>query len=221
MKKLLLSIITILAIALVAVTAIKGIKIGQLSILGISQIKDEDETLEEKIKEATKLASTDFQKKMDDLNEEIKKLEKEKTSYEEMISVSTDSEVQAANQSYKYTIDMLYIIIENHAKTDGVNITMNLSRGSSGAEDVYNINFTAVGPYVGIEEFITDIEDNSKLGFKIEEFRMLPSSDNKNSVQATFTCKDITITGLSSNSLTAVTSTTNTTNTTTEDNTAK
>ena len=57
----------------------------------------------------------------------------------------------------------------------------------------------ATGSYVGIEEFITGIEDDSKLGFKIENFSMKSSSENGGEVQATFVCKDITIQGISNN----------------------
>jgi len=119
-----------------------------------------------------------------------------------MVNVSTDSEIEAANQSYDYKIDFLLIRVENHAKSEGVTIKMELVRGSSGAEDVYNINFTATGPYIGIADFIANIEDDSKLGFRIEDFRMTALSDeNTNTVQATFTCKNISIEGISTNNL--------------------
>lgn len=72
MKKLLLTIITILIFILAGITIIKGFKIGGLDILGISDIKAKNDQLDEKIKQATKLASTDYQKKMDNLNEAIK-----------------------------------------------------------------------------------------------------------------------------------------------------
>jgi len=213
MKKLLIGIITLLLIILVVITVIKGISIGGLSMLGIPQIKAEDEGLDVSIKEATKLASTDYEKKLNELNEALKKLKTEKNTYEEMVNVSTDSEVIAASQSYTYEIDMLYIRVENHAKSEGVNLKLDIRTSSSGATDTYNLEFTATGAYVQIEEFITDIEDDSKLGFKIENFKMTPSSTDGSEVQATFTCKDISIIGLSSGSSSAnTTSTSNTTN---------
>lgn len=199
MKKLLLSIIVVLIIIITGVTIVNGFQIGGLTILGITEIRSENDKLDTTIKQATKLASTDYQKKIDSLNETIKKLETEKNNYEDMVSVSTDSEVQAANQSYDYMIDFLLIRIENHAKSEGVTMKMDVTRSSSGAENVYNLNFTATGPYVGIEEFITNIEDDSKLGFKIEDFKMIASSESSNTVQATFVCKDISIGGISSN----------------------
>ncbi len=221
MKKLLLSIVVILVIILTGITIVKGFQIGGLEILGITQIKDENDKLEETVKQATKLASTEYQKKIDDLNGAIKKLETEKSKYEDMVNVSTDSEVQAANQSYENKIEFLYVRIENHAKSEGVTLKMDVTRSSSGAQNVYNLNFTATGTYVGIEEFITNIEDDSKLGFKIEDFKMMASSENGNTVQATFTCRDISINGISSNTVTTTPTNpdiTNTNENTTETN---
>lgn len=202
MKKLLLSIITILMLLLIGITIIKGFQIGKLNILGITEIKNKNDELDKKINQATKLASTDYQKRIDDLNDTIKKLENEKNKYQDMVNVSTESEVETANQSYDYQIEFLWITIENHAKSEGVKMKMELTRSSSGAQNVYNLNFTATGPYIGIEEFITDIEDDSKLGFKIEDFKMIAeTSEDSNTVQATFTCKDISIDGISTNSM--------------------
>lgn len=215
MKKLLLSIVIILVIILTGITVVNGFQIGELTILGITGIKEKNEELDTTIKQATKLASTDYQKKIDNLNETIKKLESEKSKYDDMVDVSTDSEVQAANQSYENMIEFLLIRIENHAKAEGVTMKMDVTRSSSGAENVYNLNFTATGAYVGIEEFITDIEDDSKLGFKIEDFKMTASSENGSTVQATFTCRDISINGISSSAVNT------TTNSNTENNTVQ
>lgn len=199
MKKLLISLIIILSLVLTGTTIAKGLQIGKINVLGISEIKEENEKLDDKVKEATKSASTDYQKNLDDLNAAIKKLESEKSNYEDLVNVSTDSEVESANQNYNYMIDFLLIRVENHAKSVGVTMKMDVTRSSSGAENVYNLNFTATGSYVGIEEFITGIEDDSKLGFKIENFSMKSSSENGGEVQATFVCKDITIQGISNN----------------------
>ena len=98
MKKLLITAIIILLIILTGITMIKGINVGKLSVLGIKDIKKEDEQLNTTIQQATKLASTEYQKKINDLNDQIKKLENEKQEYEEMVNVSTESQTQTANQ---------------------------------------------------------------------------------------------------------------------------
>lgn len=232
MKKLLICIIIILVLILTGITIVNGLEIGNFKILGITEIKKQNEDLDNKIKEATKLASTDYQKKLDDLDKTVKEFEKTKTSYEDMINVSTDSEIQAANQYGVYEIGMLWIELGNHAKTEGVKMDVSAkdltaidTDTTTEADKKYNCNlyFTVTGTYAGIAGFIEDIEDDSKLGFRIEDFKMLPSSEETNILQATFTCKDIIIRGISSNSVansaTANTNTTNSENNKTTNNT--
>lgn len=207
MKKLLLSILTVLVIILTAITMIKGLKIGNINILGIMEMKQKNEELDTTVKEATKLASTDYQKRIDDLNDAVKELETEKIKYEDNFNTMTESSEEAATITYKNNIEFLFVRIGNHAKTEGVSMNMVVANSSSGEKDAYNLSFTTTGSYVGIEEFLTDIEDDSQLGYKIEEFKMLPSSEGDNIVQATFVCKNITIEGISSNSASTSTTT--------------
>lgn len=222
MKKLLLSVIIILVIILTGITVVRGLHIGGLTILGIMEIKDKNNDLDTTVQQATKLASTDYQKKIDDLDEATKKLETEKTTYDDMVNVSTESEIQAANQSYDYDFDFLWIRVGNHAKAEGVLMKMELTRNASGVENTYNLNFTATGAYAGITEFITDIEDDDRLGFKIEDFKMTASSSgDSDTLQATFVCKNIKIKGLSSNAVTTTTKENDSTNTTENTNTVQ
>ena len=191
MRKILIALIMVVILVFTGVTVVNGIQIGNFEILGISKVKQKNDDLDTTVKKATKLASTDYQQKVDELNSALKKLEVEKSNYEDLANVSTESEIQAANKTYK-TIDFLFVRIENHAKSEGVTIEMKVTRSASGESDTYDLNFSATGTYTGIEEFITDIEDDSKLGFKIEDFSMTATSgSNGEQVEATFVCKNI------------------------------
>ena len=202
MKKLLISIVIILLLALTGITIVNGFEIGNLTILGISQIKQKNEELDSEIEQATKLSSTDYQKSIKDLNDVIKKLEAEKQNYEEMASISTDGQINSTNTLWNYKIEYLWVKIGNHAKNENVEIRMEVSTSTSGAQDVYDLNFTATGPYIGISDFISDIEEDTALGFRIEDFKMMTNSaSDTNSIQATFTCRDISIQGISQNNV--------------------
>ena len=107
-----------------------------------------------------------------------------------MTIISTDDNTQTANQIEKYEIETLWVKLGNHATKEGVVMKMDVTSGSTGAEGYYNLNFTVNGGYVQIEDFVSSIENDSTLGFKIEEFKMAPSG---NELQATFVCKDIPI----------------------------
>lgn len=214
MKKLLILILIALVLTLTIVTVVNGLELGNFEILGIKGIQEKNANLEKSITEATKLANLDFTNKVTQLNTSMKKLKDEKTNYEDMVSVSSSNDVQIASQLAKYKIDFLWTKIGTHATSEGVIIKMDITNGS-GATDTYNLNFTVNGGYINIAEFIRDIEDDSKLGFKIEEFSMKAGSSTSD-LQATFVCKDIPIEGISkttqSSSKTNETNTANTSN---------
>ena len=231
MKKLLILILIVLILVLTAYTIIEGFQIGNFSILGIRQIQEKNAKLDETVTEATRLANSEYPSKISELNTDMKKLEEQRTAYQDMVAVSTSEDVQTAAQLSNYTIDFLWTRIGTHATSQGVNIDLTLTKGTGG-DGVYNINFTATGSYVGISEFIRDIEDDSQLGFKIEQFSMKPGASTSQ-LQATFVCKNISIEGISeitqsssdnnqntdSTNTTNITDTTNTTNTTNTANT--
>ena len=224
MKKLLILILIALVLALTIFTLINGLSIGNFSIWGIKQIQNQNAELEETVTQATKLASSTFPSKVSELNTSMEKLEQEKTSYNDMVAVSDTGDVQTASQLSNYTLDFLWTTIGTHATSEGVNIDISITSGTGG-ENVYNLNFTAVGSYVGISEFIRDVEDDSDLGFKIENFSMKAGSSTSQ-LQATFVCKNIPIEGISSlttnsstnNGNSNTTNSTNTSNTTNSTN---
>ena len=79
---------------------------------------------------------------------------------------------------------------------------MDVKKGS--AQDIYDLQFTATGSYISITDFISAIENDSSLGFKIEEFKLVPSSSGSD-LQATFVCKDIAIKDVSQSAVTTTT----------------
>ena len=222
MKKLLILILIALVLALTIFTIMNGLQIGSFHILGIRQIQDKNAELEDTVTEATKLASSTFPSTVNELNASMEDLKKQKTAYEDMVAVSESGDVDTASQLSNYNLDFLWTQIGTHATSEGVNIDMALTQGTGG-QNVYNINFTAVGSYVGISEFIRDIEDDSDLAFKIEEFSMT-AGESTSQLRATFVCKNIPIEGISSidtrTQTNANTNTSNNTNTTNSTNTA-
>ncbi len=107
---------------------------------------------------------------------------------------------------------------------------------SSMGQGYYKLNFTAIGSYVGITDFIYSIENDSKLGFKIDNFVMTQNDEstskssnttkkaNQTLVKATFSCDEVAINIKSieqnTDTNTDTKNNTNTTNTT-ENNTTK
>lgn len=195
MKKLLILILIALLLILTFYIGMQGVSFGKVEVLGIKGIQAKSAQLDSKLQEAGKLAEKSYAQAVSDVNSNAKKLKEEKKNYEDMTTISSDGDVQSSNQIEKYELETLYVKLGNHATKEGVVMKMDILQGSSGAQGVYNLNFTVTGGYVQIEDFISSIENDSTLGFKIEEFKMAPSGDT---LQATFVCKDVPIKELSS-----------------------
>ena len=213
MKKLLILILIALLLALAGIVAINGVQIGSFEILGIKGIQNSSAELDEKIQEAGKLAQKDFQQAVKDVQDNSKKLEETKLEYEEMTAISSESDVESAAQLETYEIETLWVKLGNHATNEGATMKMDVTKGSNTTQNTYNLNFTVNGSYISITDFISDIENDETLGFKIEEFKMVPSGSDSN-LQATFVCKDIPIKEITETTPTTTANNTNTNNTT-------
>ena len=75
----------------------------------------------------------------------------------------------------------------------------------------YDLSFTVYGEYISILDFVSDIENDSELGFKIENFKLTPQSGT-DILQATFDIKEVSINNVTMGGA-STTSTTGTTNT--------
>ena len=186
-------------------------------------------------------------------------LESKKEEYLNLLPQNLEDGTQTLPTLKRYEIETLWVKIGNHATSEGTVIKMDVVQGGTGIETpstetevsnttstssnqdyaYYNLNFTVNGSYISITDFISDIENDDELGFKIEDFKLVPSSSGSD-LQATFTCKDILIkkveqtattttqdnttntnnTSNTANNTTNTNSTTNTTNNTNTTNTA-
>ena len=230
MKKLLILILIALLIILSIFIVINGANIGSLKILGINAIQEKNDELDTTIQEATRLATVQYKSKLQTLNDSVATLEKRRTEYEQMATVTDENDIQVANQFEKYNYEKLLVDLGNHATSEGADLKIEIiGNGTpiqlSTTETIYlyDANFTVTGSYVAITSFISSIENDNELGFKIESFKMTPGTSTSN-LKATFTCRNIPMSEqLPTNTVqtdtdTSEESTTNTTNTTNNTN---
>lgn len=211
MKKLLILILIALLVLLGYFIIIQGVGTeGSLQILGIKGIQAKNAELEQKIQEATSLAEKDYQSVLSEIKQNAQSFEDAKKRYEDNVIINEGGEVETLSKPYD--IETLWVRLGNHATSQGANIQeMKVNNSTTGAEGTYDLDFTITGSYICITDFISAIENDSTLGFKIEEFNMRPSGSE---LQATFTCKDISINKDELNENVVITTTDNTTNNT-------
>ena len=197
MKKLLILVLIALLTALSFLVIFKGVNLGSIEILGIKDIQKNNSILDETIQRAGKLAEKDFILVQKEVKENTKRLKQEKENYEELTTISEEGDVQNSKQIEKYEVETLWVKLGNHSTAEGVDMDINITAGTNGGKDVYNLNFTVTGSYISITDFISSIENDSTLGFKIENFKLIPA-DGQN-LKATFVCKDICIKDVTAN----------------------
>lgn len=193
MKKILLILIMILLIVAVYFALSSGISIGNIHVLGIQQIIEANKSLDEKIQELNQSIDVAFPKKMDDLNVASEKFKTAKEEYLNLTNVSSDQEILDAMKQESYTIEYLWARIGNHAKKQGVNIELQIVSNDTGVSGMYNLNFTVDGSYIAITNFISAIENDGELNFRIQGFNLNPNQGNI--LRSTFTVKNVAIQG--------------------------
>ena len=193
MKKILLILIMILLIVAVYFALSSGISIGNIHVLGIQQIIEANKSLDEKIQELNQSIDVAFPKKMDDLNVASEKFKTAKEEYLNLTNISSDQEILDAMKQESYTIEYLWARIGNHAKKQGVNIELQIVSNDTGVSGMYNLNFTVDGSYIAITNFISAIENDGELNFRIQGFNLNPNQGNI--LRSTFTVKNVAIQG--------------------------
>lgn len=192
MKKVLILIIIVLLGVMCYNVVMDGIEIGSFSILGIGKIQEENNNLTSTISKANELNDTEYPAKFSQINSAAKELKSTKTQYEELVKYSSEQEILDASKGERYDIEVLWTRIGNHATENGVVPKLEIMSSSNNTPNANDLKFTATGDYIGITDFIREIEEDAKLGFTIEEFELVPSVAGEGSVlQATFRVKDI------------------------------
>ncbi len=191
MRKILFALLAVALLIVVGLVIYKGATLGRLEIWGIKQIIAENKQIDDVNAQLERLANEEFNSAKQKLDNSGEAMQATKKEYEEQAVLISNSKYYM--QTEKYKIDFLWTRIGNYAKDHKVTPKMDVASGST--KGVYNLIITAVGKYPDVADFIYAIENDSRLGFKIEDFSMsqYTSEEASNLVQGKFTCKEIRI----------------------------
>ena len=190
MKKIIIAVLIVLLIVLAYFTIFNGLSLGNFKILSVGEIKQANDNLTYEIEQTKVLLEKDYPTEKDELSTSITQLLEEKEKYFDMAKISTEGEITKANTEDIYLIEYLWTKVGRHATSKGVNIKMDVVSGDTNESEMKNLNFTVTGQYVGIIDFISSLENDSNLSFKIENFKMIKDEEN---LTATFVVKNIRI----------------------------
>ena len=192
MKKILIGILIILLVVMAYFAIFKGISIGGFNVLSVEQIQDENNKLTEEIAKTETLMHSDYRAKTDELEKSVKSLLLAKNEYLDLAKVSTEGELSKASKQEVYKIEYLWTRIGSHATKEGVILKLDVTAGGTGETDVKNLSFTVTGNYIAVINFVMAVEDDSELGFRIENFKILPGA-SEDGRQATFMVRNVRV----------------------------
>ena len=222
MKDILVTVLSAVIIVLIIILMFKGFSVGNVELYSIGRIQQESMDLDTAIENVNNLKNVTYQKALKDLETAISGLKRSKNDYQQLASVSTEDEIRAANQEQTYTMEFLWSKIGNYATDKGIVLKLEIT--STGTSNT--LGFTVVGQYYLISDFIYNLENDSELGFRIENFKMreytAQTTTNVGLVEATFSVSNIVVKGegltatttTSENNNVTTSTTTNTTNST-------
>lgn len=172
MKKVLISILIVLIVILTFFVVFKNINIGEWKSKNINDIKNLNSELEQKINNAKQLNNQDYPNEVNKLDDSMEKLKIVKKKYQNKMEYVSGN-VDLGGVSIKnYKIERLWIALENYAKNENVELKLEVVDAAS--KGLYDLNITVAGKYIGITDFIYDIEKDDTLGFKILNFKLTP-----------------------------------------------
>lgn len=174
MKKFFISILIILLVILTYCLVIKNISIANWESKNIKDITVASEKLNTQVETAVQLKDVQHPQSIDNLEQSIKKLKEAKERYESKMNyISGDVDIGIVKIK-EYKVERLWIALENYAKDEKINLKLDLL--DTAVPEVYDLDVTVVGSYIGITDFIYDIEKDDTLGFKILNFKLLPNT---------------------------------------------
>lgn len=186
MRKIIFIILIILLLIGAGLTIANGFELGNFQIWGIRAISAQNENIDKRSQELSDLVSITYPGSLAELDTSSKTLSSTKEEYEDKAILVSNSKYYM--QTEKYEIEFLWTKLGNYAKDNNVQIKIDVV--NSATSGLYDLNFTIAGEYLKVADFIYDVENDSKLGFKIEDFHM---SANGDGVQGSFACKEISI----------------------------
>ncbi len=156
-------------------------------------IKQKNSDLDNSLEKVSTLTSVDEPKAILELNESAKQLQIAKEEYNDKVLNSSSDDIAEARITRPYETEFLQTVIGNYAKDKGINLRYELRQASSGIQGEYDMYFTITGSYVSISEFVSAIEKDSSLNFRIDNFKLLPSTGDTETLQATFNVKALNV----------------------------
>ena len=188
MKNRITSIIILVSFILLLVSMFYGINIGNIKILSISQIKEKNNDLHNKIEEVSTLISKDYPENIEKMDQAFEEYTTTKEKYEQLSGLSKQETIEIY-ETKQYEISYLWKVLGDYAEKRNLSLGIEVQKSNTNNK-LYSFNFSISGEYVNIIQFIKDLENDSDLYFRIYDFKINGSGTN---ISASFKVENINI----------------------------
>ena len=209
MKNKIIIFILILSIILIVCLALFGLKIGGLQIFSISDLVNYNKDVDTKIDELTTLSSSGYTTATSNLDQTINNFKIQKEKYEQLAGLEEDDD-EGILETQNYDISYLWTVLGKYATKTNVNLKMDVKKSTG--TDLYDLDFTIQGVYTSVSSFVSKIENDSDLNFRIYNFK-LTKGKSDTELKGTFTVKDVNIDNATLTSSAGTSTNTNSSNT--------
>lgn len=193
MRKVGLIVVAAILFFLAFFVMYNGVHIGGLDIASVRQLGESKLALEQVIEGTKEKINEIYPETRSELEEKQGILLKNKNEYIQLANLSSESDIAAANVDQSYSLEYLWVKVGNYATAEGITLKLEVVENEEGSKD---LNFTAQGAYLGIIRFISSIENDTDLNFRIQDFEMVSTGINKDGtakLKATFAVKYLDI----------------------------
>ena len=146
-------IISLVSIILLAIVTIYGIEIGNFKILSISQIIEKNDSVNEKISEASKLTSVDYPERIEALNKTFDSYTIQKQKYQDLAGVS-EGKSEEIYETKQYDISYLWRVLGKYATNRGLTLGIDVQKSTN---NLYNFKMSGSGTTITATFKVEDI----------------------------------------------------------------
>lgn len=210
MRKIIMSLILLLLAYLIYDAVMVGTGLLVLKPAPYEELMKQKKDMDSYVETLNRKNTSDYATAEVELNDAVQTYEEKRNEYE---SLASEQKELAYESTDLYDIEFLWTELGNYSRDNSVVIQFNVVKTSGVVEqsDEYKIcdlEFTVIGDYTAITDFIYVLEDDDRFAFEISKFKLsepesggltaalpsdIPSDLRDNQLQATFVVKSLPI----------------------------
>ena len=209
MRKIVMSLILLVLVYLIYDAVALGTEILMFKPATYEKLMEEKEAMDSSIETLNRKNTSEYSSAQMSLDEAVRTYEEKRDEYE---SLASEQKELAYESTDLYDIEFLLTELGNYSKDNSVVIQFNVvkTKGIVEQSDEYKIcdlEFTVIGDYTAITDFIYVLEDDDRFAFEISNFKLVEPSSNltsalpsdipsdlrDNQLEATFVVKSLPI----------------------------